>query len=189
MSKQPLKLNLGCGSNKIDGFVNIDTELSCKPDLVHNFVCNRLPYKDNTVDEIICFHTIEHIQKRFHKQVLNEIWRVLKPSGNFVISYPEFIRCVDNWRRNYKGKREFWEATIFGRQLYESDFHVCIMYTPIFVSLLKDCGFSSIEWKEEPQQAHNTVVYALKGERLPGYEDLIRADMSRLKIKRVQNAA
>ena len=34
--KAPLKLNLGCGSNKLEGYINIDGEASCKPDLVLN---------------------------------------------------------------------------------------------------------------------------------------------------------
>ena len=36
MVKKPLKLNLGCGSNKLLDYVNIDGEASCKPDVLHN---------------------------------------------------------------------------------------------------------------------------------------------------------
>ena len=60
-----LKLNLGSGSNKIDGFINIDLNPDNKPDLVAN-ILEPLPYNDGSIDEIVLFHTIEHIQKRLH---------------------------------------------------------------------------------------------------------------------------
>lgn len=179
-----MKLNLGCGSNKIEGFINIDTESSCKPDKVCNFITQKLPFKKNSVEEVVLFHTIEHISKRYHKIILSEIWRVLRPQGRFIVSYPEFTKCVENWKKNFRGKREFWEATIYGRQLYPSDFHVAIMYSPDFIDTLKDCGFVSIVAKSEPQEDYNTVVSCVKGKEVPTYEELIRADMLNTTLKR-----
>lgn len=179
---QPRKLNLGCGSNKIEGFINIDVEPQCKPDLICNFVHEKLPFKAGTVEEVVLFHTIEHINKFWHTRILAEVWRVLKPSGSFLISYPEFLKCVKNWRTNYRGKKQFWEATIFGRQLYPSDFHVCIMHTPDFVRLLSDCGFIKITSQPESGDTFNTIVGCIKGVRVPNYEDLIKDYMDRFKL-------
>ena len=178
------RLNLGCGSNKIAGFINIDVEPSCKPDLVCNFI-QKLPYKTASVDEVVLFHTIEHINKCWHFKVLSEIWRVLKPNGQLMISYPEFLKCVKNWRTNYRGKKEFWEHTIFGRQAYLSDFHVCILHTPDFTSLLAGCGFKKIVAKPEPSEPYNTVVGCVKGARIPNYEDLLADYMNGLSLNKV----
>lgn len=174
-----LKLNLGCGSNKIEGFVNIDTEASCKPDVVCNFITNKLPYKTSSVEEVVLFHTIEHISKRFHPTILKEIHRVLKLGGSFIVSYPEFLKCVDNWKNNFRGQKEFWEATLYGRQLYSSDFHVCIMHTEDFVEVLRDCGFYVVNYYPEPIEHFNTVILCKKVARPPSYEDLINNDMKR----------
>lgn len=174
-----LKLNLGSGTTKLDGFVNIDTEPSVNPDKVCNFIKDALPYKDNTVNEVALFHTIEHISKMYHSKILNEIWRVLKPGGTFILSYPEFLNCVHNWKNNHRGLKTFWEATIYGRQLYPSDFHVCIMHTPDFTEVLQDCGFININSKPEPVEAYNTVVVCTKSSKVPKYEDLIRSDMKK----------
>jgi SAM-dependent methyltransferase len=177
LTKQ-IKLNLGCGANKLKGFINIDTEPSTKPDLVCNFVFNKLPYKDNSVEEVVFFHCIEHISKRLHPQILCEIWRVLKPGAKLFMSYPEFLKCVANWRTNYRGKKTFWEATLYGRQLYASDSHVCIMHTPDFVEVLADCGFIEINSSPELTEIYNTMLSCIKGVAVPKYVDLIKSAMN-----------
>lgn len=181
-----LRLNLGCGTSKIDGYINIDVEKSCKPDLVHDFVKNGLPYKDSTAGEIVLSHTIEHISKRFHKQILSEIYRVLYTGGRLIISYPEFLKCVNNWKSNHKGQKEFWEATLYGRQLYPSDTHVCIMHTPDFKLVLNECGFKNLTIKEEPNESFNTVISAVKGPKFIPYEELLKRYMTSIRVKKVK---
>lgn len=183
-----LKLNLGCGEAKINGFTNIDTETACKPDLVCNFVLKKLPFLDSSVDEIVMFHTIEHIRKVYHKRILLDFWRLLKPNGTLVMSFPEFSRCYKNWSTNYQGKKEFWEHTMFGRQLYPSDYHVCAMDSGEFSDLLKDCGFIDLNISKEPKEAHNTILFTRKGAKPPNYEDLLREHMTNVKFEKVVGA-
>jgi ubiquinone/menaquinone biosynthesis C-methylase UbiE len=180
-----MKLNLGAGENKLPGFINIDIEKSCKPDVVCNFVFEPLPYRANSIEEVTFFHCIEHIQKKLHRQVLLNIWRVLKPGGKLYISYPEFIKCVENWKKNYKGLKEFWEATIFGRQLYPSDTHVCIMNTPDFIEELKSIGYKDIITVPELVNKFNTSIYCTKGVLNPTYEDSIRTMMKSFRLKKL----
>lgn len=179
-----IRLNLGSGSNRIEGFINVDVEPSVKPDVLCDFVNKQLPYKAASVTEVVLFHTIEHLPKRLHKRVLAEIWRVLKPGGSLLISYPEFTECVRRWKTNYAGKKDFWEKTIYGRQLYPSDFHVALMHTPDFVDFLRDQGFRAIKSSREPLERHNTVVSCVKGLRPPNYVDLIRDQMDRFELKK-----
>lgn len=120
-----MKLNLGSGSAKIEGYINLDVSEDCKPDIVHDFR-KGIPYGDNVFDEIVMLHTIEHIENKFHEIIFNEVKRVLAPEGTFIITFPDWERCAKNWLANKAGIRDFWEATIYGRQLYPSDYHVCI---------------------------------------------------------------
>src|ERR1700685_3625005 len=95
--KQPLKkirLNLGCGSQVIAGYIGIDCEKSAKPDVLLDFTKVPLPYKDCSVEEIVMFHTIEHIPKKFHRFIFQECFRVLKKGGQFLLSYPDFWICA-----------------------------------------------------------------------------------------------
>lgn len=165
-------LNLGCGSNKICTAINIDINQDLKPDMVADFK-SKLPFPDESAEEVYLFHTIEHIEKIHHVKVLCEIHRVLKPDGLVIISYPEFIRCAQNYIDNYHGKRDFWEATIYGRQLYKSDYHVALMNSEEFRELLEHVGFYNIKFKADPDGPHYTVAYALKGEPMIGYEQVL----------------
>ena len=90
-----MKLNIGSGYRRIDGFINIDS-VDCVDDngnqytdIVLDIEKERLPFEDNSVDEIACYEVLEHIG--FDKNnpdgqealifVMNEMWRVLKPDG------------------------------------------------------------------------------------------------------------
>lgn len=176
-------LNLGCGQEKIDGTVNIDVEKSCKPDMIVNFAWEKLPFRTGTIDEVFLFHTIEHIPKKRHAWILLEIQRVLKVGGKFYCSFPEFLKCVENWKKNLGGQRQFWENTIFGRQLYLSDHHICIMDSLEFKQKLLDHGFSDISFQPEPKQPFNTMFYALKPKNpVITYEQIIAEDQALVKV-------
>lgn len=157
-----LRLNLGCGSNKIEGCINVDIEPSNNPDVVFDFT-QAFPYDSDSVDAIYMFHVIEHVKKQFHETIFCEVGRVLKPNAPFFLSFPEFLRCADSYRTNRYGKRDFWEATIYGRQLYPSDTHIALMDTTRVVPLLKRLGFHSIEVAQEPDEDWNTIIKARKG--------------------------
>lgn len=184
--RTPVKLNLGSGSQKIPGYINIDSEKSCKPDLVHDFVRLKLPYKPGSVDEIVMFHTIEHIQKKLHKPILAECYRVLRVGGRLYLSYPDFWECAKRWKDNYRGMKTFWENTIFGLQQYPSDFHVCIMEPAALEMLLRDLGFKEVKSRPEKHEAHNKVTFGVKAKgspRLVDYEKLVGADKRKFILK------
>ncbi len=156
-------LNLGCGKRKIQSgleseIINLDCEPSVEPDIVADFI-TKIPFEDEEFDEVYLFHTIEHIQKKFHQLVFMEIRRVLKQSGSLYVSYPEFGVIARYWLDNKKGMREFWEKTIFGRQLYPSDHHVCAIDSIELTDLLEGCGFRGITYKSEPRE-YNTILRA-----------------------------
>ena len=183
-----LKLNIGCGSNKIDDYVNIDSERNCKPDIELNVIKEQLPYTGGVISEILFFHCIEHIEKRLHRKVLCEFNRVLKLDGKLYISYPNFWECAQRWHDNTDGMRGFWEATLYGRQLYKDDYHVCAMSPDYLTALLYDCGFEVIASNPEPDEPYNIVTIALKnGEPMPFYEDIIARDFRNMKVNKWQS--
>jgi predicted SAM-dependent methyltransferase len=165
-------LNLGCGKGKIRGAVNIDINSDVGPDLVHD-IRTPLPYDKETVDEVVLYHTIEHIEKSQHDTIFIDIWRVLKPDGLFILTYPEFSTCVNNWLSNDRGMRDFWEATIYGAQRYPSDYHVCAIDTVTLVQRLINMGFSLVKHCSEPAEPYNTIL-KVKKDILLTYEDVLK---------------
>jgi GT2 family glycosyltransferase len=77
-----LWLNLGCGYRKFPGYVNIDNRAEVNPDLVCD-VTLELPYPDSSVDGVRAYDFLEHIPRGLVIEVIEEIYRVLKPDGIF----------------------------------------------------------------------------------------------------------
>ncbi|MBU0650256.1 methyltransferase domain-containing protein [Patescibacteria group bacterium] len=83
-----LKLNVGCGIHKKEGYTRIDKEASVQPDYVLNIEKQRLPFEDNSVDEILAENILEHL--RNIDFFMEEAWRVLKPNGLLEIIVPHY---------------------------------------------------------------------------------------------------
>lgn len=84
------KLNLGCGGDKKEGFINVDWNHLVDPDMRVDL--NRIPYdfKDNSFECIQAFHVLEHLDDPF--LVMKELHRILKPDGELYIKVPHFSR-------------------------------------------------------------------------------------------------
>ena len=167
-----MKLNIGCGTTKIEGFINLDINPDCNPDIVHDFR-KGLPYPNEHFDEIVCFHIIEHIEKKFHQSLLRDIHRALKPTGKFYITFPDFWKCAEYWKENKRGDRKFWEDTIFGRQAYPGDYHVCICTLDQMSRQLSGIGFDPYYQGYEPYPNEiNAVIKCTKDKHFTYQEGL-----------------
>jgi len=80
-----MKLNLGCGEHKIKGYINCDILEEVKPDIRLDLT-KKLPFADNSIDEIYMNHVLEHILN--YGFLLNEIWRVCKKNSKITIHVP-----------------------------------------------------------------------------------------------------
>ena len=79
-----------------------------------------LPFSDAEFDHVICLNTLEHIYDA--KQVLEEIYRVLKPSGTVHVMVPfmfrihghpdDFFRATPSWWRETFGRVGFSSLTL-----------------------------------------------------------------------------
>ncbi|MES2436821.1 MAG: hypothetical protein V4519_02320 [Patescibacteria group bacterium] len=87
-----MKLNLGCGFNKLDGYINVDNSAVCKPDQVFDIESTPWPWQDSSIDEIRLDHVLEHIgvDPKTYISVWKEIWRVSKPNAQIFIRVPHW---------------------------------------------------------------------------------------------------
>lgn len=106
-----LRLDLGCGKAKREGFTGVDVRpfpgVDIQWDLAQpdgrvpfagqSQTYRPWPWKDSTVDEVHCSHTVEHLQfnpehpERIH--FVNELHRVLKPGAKATIIVPHWASC------------------------------------------------------------------------------------------------
>lgn len=132
-----LKLNLGCGNNYLEDYVNIDLNNEVRCDKVVDFEKEDLPFEDDSVDEIVAEMIVEHIWNIDH--FFNECWRVLKPGCKMLITTPtagtvaywkdpthvkgfveQTFRYYCDWNTDKANKRKTWKMD-FCRTLLEGD--------------------------------------------------------------------
>ena len=78
-----IKLNLGCGNNWKEGYINLDVDKKVKADKHIDFIKKGIPFKNNSIEEIYCKNLFEHIPNPL--EFLLEIKRVLIPNGRAII--------------------------------------------------------------------------------------------------------
>jgi len=86
-----MKLNVGCGFNKLKDYINVDKDAICRPDI--KFDCEESwPLEDSIVEEIILFHTMEHLGETTEKFLflMKEMYRVSKHDCVWKITVPHY---------------------------------------------------------------------------------------------------
>ncbi len=85
-----IRLDIGCGANKQDGFVGLDIRPLETVDITHDFEDIPWPLPDESVLVAMASHVVEHIspQKFGFINFMDEVWRVLKDGGEFGIATP-----------------------------------------------------------------------------------------------------
>jgi len=111
-----MKLHLGCGTKKLDGWINIDSVEECQPDLVHD-ISQPLPYDDLSVDDILAEDLLEHFDKYARFMVFYEWARVLRIGGKVTIQVPNFKKILFKY---FKFGYDNFVDFIFGENMWES---------------------------------------------------------------------
>lgn len=81
------KLNLGCGNDYRDGYINIDIRTTVETDMCCSV--DRLPLPDCHADHILARNILEHFGRLEGQNVLKEWIRVLKPQCEIEIITPD----------------------------------------------------------------------------------------------------
>lgn len=82
------KLNLGCGTDIRQGWVNLDIAPLPGVDVVHDLRVLPLPFKDETFDYILCSDILEHFLD--YVPLLEELHRVVKTGGDVEVKVPHY---------------------------------------------------------------------------------------------------
>ena len=113
-----MKLNLGSGSKILKGYVNVDKFQYYNPDVVHDLEKFPYPFKDNSIDEILLSHVLEHIGQNpdVFNNIIKELYRICKNNSIVDIRVPhprhdDFISDPTHVR----------PITILGLQLYDKN--------------------------------------------------------------------
>ncbi|MGZ8924282.1 MAG: class I SAM-dependent methyltransferase [Nitrososphaeraceae archaeon] len=85
------KLHLGCGYNKLPGWINVDSDNECNPDLCFDLRDSDWPIEDSTIEEVLAEHILEHIETtEGYLTLWKELYRVCKPNAIIRIEVPHW---------------------------------------------------------------------------------------------------
>jgi len=126
-----MKLNLGCGSHVVDGWINVDYALGARlakskvfrllnkkikffkldwdeKIFIHN-LNKTFPWNDNSIEVIYTSHTLEHFSRAEGIRFLKECHRVLCENGVIRLVVPDLFWVVS----------EYWEGRLRGDEFIE----------------------------------------------------------------------
>jgi predicted SAM-dependent methyltransferase len=172
-----MKLNMGCGPDKREGWINVDIRKEMG-DVQHDMAHMPYPFPNEFAEEILFNHSMEHLPFNAHGPIMSECHRILKGGGTLTICVPDLRDFVKHFihylfetsytadeAKRIDDAREFWgrfNTVINGEQLHPNDMHISTFDYGYYLMMLKDCGFDTVK---ESYDGRGLVVTATKGEK------------------------
>lgn len=180
-----LKLNLGCGFNKMNGFLNVDKFSECSPDLVVDLESFPWPFETNSVSEIYMNHVLEHLGANvdIFKGIMQELYRICRhdaiiqinvphPRHDNFLDDPTHVRAITP---NLLGlfdreKCDYWEKMGAANSQLAKYWHVdfrtiesILVPTPKYLEAYQSGSLSNDEFMELANTKNNVVSeYSIK---------------------------
>lgn len=85
------RLDLGCGTNKPDGWVGLDRVNTPEVDVVHDLCDTPLPFETDDFRQVRACNVLEHLPRSAFIDVLKEVQRITEPSGLFLVTGPHYL--------------------------------------------------------------------------------------------------
>lgn len=139
-----MKLNLGAGNQKVSGFIGID--LSGEADVKHD-LRDKLPYEDDSVEEILAIHVIESFYKWEFPRILSDWYRVLQKDGRITIEFTILSEAINMYRSQDFLTQRSGRWGLYGNQDKEVDpivLHHYVYEKDEIMELLNKTGFTKI---------------------------------------------
>lgn len=134
----PLRLNIGGGSTHLAGFTNYDRKADKE--------AYPLDVPDDSVEEIVASHILEHFSFLHVEAVLRDWVRALKPGGLIRIAVPDFEKIA---RSYFNGDQFHIQGFIFGGNTDANDKHGSMFDRENLTNLMAICGLERIgPWTE-----------------------------------------
>ncbi|HEY4371258.1 MAG TPA: methyltransferase domain-containing protein [Burkholderiales bacterium] len=149
----PLKLNLGCGYRKLDGWVNADKYPDSKPDLLLDLEALPWPFADNSATHVDLSHVLEHVGQDPSQflRLMQELWRVCAPGAQVQIRVPHPRH--DDFLGDPTHVRPIMPTTLqaFDQALNREALAAGLGSTPLGLQLGIDFQIVSLEYMPDPR--------------------------------------
>ncbi len=148
-----MKLQVGSGDHKVapalykrSDWVNVD--IVKVPGLNVKASGVALPFKDDSFEEVHCFHVLEHVTRDKYKPMLAEMHRVLKPGGFLYVETPDFQGTVANLMSSFAAGNaraiHIWTTSVYGKNEREGMGHHWGFYEGLLCDEFRTLGFNDV---------------------------------------------
>ncbi len=161
--QRTFKIEIGSGTNPQPGYIHLDCRFGLPELGVISDIRTALPFRENSIDEILSHSSIEHVSWRSIRETLSDWFRVLKPGGRVIIYTPDFRylcemylqgKTDEHLDKSYieESKKIFGTYTpavwamikMFAGQEYPENFHYASYDFDLLRSVLETVGFRQV---------------------------------------------
>lgn len=166
-----LKLHLGSGGSYLPGWINVDNfeyenNDTSRTDSVYDIKMDirELDVEDDSVDEIMLIHVMEHFVRWESIGLIKQFHRKLKPGGLLIIEMPDLDKCIEWYLRGKAaphmdtplGSMNMGKTQFYGNQWDKLDYetHRYVWTLSEFTDVLQAENFVIV------QADHNALFHA-----------------------------
>lgn len=160
----PRRVNLGCGFDRRDGYLNVDFQSFHEPDLVADVRdLGMLP--DGYYEEILAQDILEHLPRTEVLPTLQGWSRKLMPGGRLVLRVPDVLGLAKLLsRRPTLEDQETLLQNLFGTQAYTGDFHMFGFTEVVLRHYLALSGLEIVEIVHKDEWLFDATAVRVSGE-------------------------
>jgi hypothetical protein len=135
-----MKLDIGCGKNKKEGFTGVDSIAFDGVDIVHD-VRTKWPWEDNSVEEVYSSHFVEHLTAQERVHFVNEMHRVMAKDAKATLITPHWAsgRAYGDPTHQWPPVSEMWFYYLDPKWREQNAPHTDIKYNPAGFNCHFDC--------------------------------------------------
>lgn len=108
---EPVKFNMGCGSDRRPGYIGIDMH-SDRAEIRMDLFKVNLP--DDCADEILASHVIEHLPQHRAPEILTKWFNALKPGGKLIVETPNLEELCKDYLTQEGAEQHMTAMCLFG---------------------------------------------------------------------------
>jgi predicted SAM-dependent methyltransferase len=147
-------LNVGCGPNMFEQFINLDYQWTPKIDICWDITKKPYPIDSSSLEGIFTEHCLEHIPFEACERNINEFFRMLKPGGTVRIVVPDGEIYLDIYQKRKQGEKIYMPYEAEGdyptpmsriNGIFRNHGHLFIYDFETFSYLLNKAGFKNIK--------------------------------------------
>jgi predicted SAM-dependent methyltransferase len=100
-------INLGSGHYRIEGWVNVDLDLECRPEVCADFTAD-LPFRNNSADFVHTEDFIDTLELPQAERFMRECYRILKPGGAIRVLTPDVEQLTRMYLHQPEELKTLW---------------------------------------------------------------------------------